>query len=634
MACHNLCSTLTPPPKLRALLGLGLTYCPRPTQPVKLTVVNDLVKRFKRDIYTKMFFAHIESEWKPNQLFIRSSWEPTASDLPPEFRARVTYFIRRLRAKFTQQRVMSNLTPYQGRLLRLLKASDEFIVFPSDKNLGPVILERAEYIRRAHVDHLCDPRTYKQLTATEAADRISTIEGLLSDFLDNYAASLDYHDRVFLERSSTVDDPYAYFYLTAKVHKTPWTTRPIVSVCGSLLHGLGRWVDQQLQPICRQLPSYIKSSFEFRQELLTLPASLNLSQIRIFTCDATSMYTNIDTDHALSTIAFYLRTSRICRGLAVEPIIQALEIIMRNSIFKFGDTAWEQLEGTSMGAPPAPMYATLYFGIAELDNIPKFSEWLPFYRRYLDDCFGIWILPAKPDIESHDNEWTAFQNSMSYGKLTWIFSDLSTSVDFLDLTISILDNRIVTKIYEKPLNLYLYLPPQSAHPPGLARGMIIGGIGRIYRLTSEQSDRQASIRAFYRRLRVRGYTAETLHPLFSEGIARASRPTRHAPQAADEDEERIFLHLPFHPCNPSSQSIQRLFRDVLLSPPNEPLLPDLRNSNDAPVRINRMIVAYHRPYNLKNLLFPRRIKEVPAQLVSSVIPGPPASISQQALDDS
>jgi hypothetical protein len=142
MACHNLCSTLSPPPKLRALLGLGLNCCHRPTQLFKLTVVNDLVKRFKRDIYTKMFFAHIKSEWKPNQLFIRSPWEPNTTDLKP------------------------NLMPYQGRLLRLLEASNDFIVFPSDKNLGLVILERAEYIRRAHIDHLSGSRTYKQLTET------------------------------------------------------------------------------------------------------------------------------------------------------------------------------------------------------------------------------------------------------------------------------------------------------------------------------------------------------------------------------------------------------------------------------------------------------------------------------------
>jgi hypothetical protein len=600
MACHNLCSVLTPPPKLRALLGLGLNFCPRPTQPVKLTLVNDLVKRFKRDICTKKVFAHIESEWKPDQLFPRSTWEPNAYELPPEFRARVTYFIVRcLRAAFTQRRAKPNLTPYQGRLLRLLAASDDFIVFPSDKNLGPVILERAECIRRAHTDHLSDSQTYKQLTMTEASDRTSTIEALLTAMIGSTSSALP----------RLMTPPFAYFYLTAKVHKTPWATRPVVSVCGSLLHGLGRWVDQQLQPLCRLLPSHVKSSFDFRQELLTLPASLDLSQICIFTCDTASMCTNIDTHHALSTVASFFRPSLLCLKVAAEPLTQALEIIMLNSIFKFGDTTWEQLEGTSMGAPPAPMHATIYFGIAELTNIPQFSEYLPFYRCYLDDCSGAWLLPANPHIESHDDKWAAFQASVNCGKLKWIFTDLSTSVNFLDLRISIINKRIVTKIYEKPLNLYLYLTPQSTHPPGLLRGMILGGTGRIHRLTSEHFNRQASIHAFCRRLQVRGHPAETLRPLFDEAISRASSTSR-AP-LVDDSEERIILHLPFHPCNPSSQQLQRLFRDVLLSPPNEPLLPDLQIYEDAPVGINRMIVAHHRPCNLKNLLFPRQLKEVP-----------------------
>jgi hypothetical protein len=41
--------------------------------------------------------------------------------------------------------------------------------------------------------------------------------------------------------------------------------------------------------------------------------------------------------------------------VAAEAIICALEIVMRNNLFKFGDTYWLQITGTAMGTPPACM---------------------------------------------------------------------------------------------------------------------------------------------------------------------------------------------------------------------------------------------------------------------------------------
>ena len=49
----------------------------------------------------------------------------------------------------------------------------------------------------------------------------------------------------------------------------------------------------------------------------------------------------------------------------------------------------------------------------------------------------------------------------------------TTSVIFLDLTILVNnDRKIDTRTYQKAMNLYLYLPPKSAHPLGVIHGMI------------------------------------------------------------------------------------------------------------------------------------------------------------------
>ena len=71
-------------------------------------------------------------------------------------------------------------------------------------------------------------------------------------------------------------------------------------------------------------------------------------------------------------------------------------------------------------------------------------------------------------------EWNSFKNKMNkFPGLTWEFSDLSTTVDFMDMAITLnMKNQIETTLFEKKLNLHLYIPPHSAYPPGLLPGIM------------------------------------------------------------------------------------------------------------------------------------------------------------------
>jgi hypothetical protein len=54
----------------------------------------------------------------------------------------------------------------------------------------------------------------------------------------------------------------------------------------------------------------------------------------------------------------------------------------------------------------------------------------------------------------------------------------------MDLTLQITPRGIETHLFEKLLNLYLYIPPHSAHMPDILQGLVIGMTEHIFWLTS------------------------------------------------------------------------------------------------------------------------------------------------------
>jgi hypothetical protein len=341
----------------------------------------------------------------------------------------------------------------------------------------------------------------------------------------------------------------------------------------------------------------------------------------LVTTDATSMYTNIDTTHALCTIKSYVREHRQHATSAERiAVIDALEITMRNNIVQFGDTFWLQTDGTAMGVSPSCVYATLYFAAFEESLRQRYPE-IHFYRRYIDDVFIIWV-PLGTEI--HDsNRYRSFQQEFnSFGKLKWEFSDRSTVTNFLDLTITITTNGFLkTKLYEKPENLYLYLPANSSHPFANLKGLVHGMVYRTIRLTSDFADQQRELQNLFNRLHARGYPKSLIRGIIIKSYTKIQgQDAYNIPNDMDTGDNVCFLHASYHPRDPKSFELQKIFQSEVVSPRGcIRQLHELKNHKNHPIGINRMIVAYHRTHNLGNLLSPRIMKETDGPLVSSYI---------------
>ncbi|KAL7503236.1 hypothetical protein ACHAXN_001050 [Cyclotella atomus] len=214
--------------------------------------------------------------------------------------------------------------------------------------------------------------------------------------------------------------------------------------------------------------------------------------------------------------------------------------------------------------------------------------------------------------------WSDFQRDMnSWFGLEWVCKDPSTSINFMDLTITIVNGHLETTLFEKEQNLYLYIPPHSSHPRGVFTGLIFGQVLRIRRLCSKQSDADNRIKQFYSRLLARGHSNDFLQPLFCRAEENASNYLSRSPEERErlrvqkktQSSDQVFFHLQFHPENPPSRDIQRLWREQVSHPPGEPPLNTLKNLSKCEVGFSKLVVAYSRPPNLRNRFSVRDIHD-------------------------
>jgi hypothetical protein len=453
LAYHDLTSILDPPKNLQSLLGLGLKFCPSPR--FSQTSVTNSLERFKKDLFCKTYFAgRIKSD--PNfdtKLHVKSNWVPLDWMIPHPIHRRFRNFTLASNALFIKKKCRSNLLWHQHLALASLQRDHCFLIVHCDKNLGPAIIEKEIYIQRALQDHLLNSTAYRNLSLDQALSFKTTIKTKIKEWLQKYKKSLSSQERRFITHHLSTDTAFPVFYLLIKVHKSPWSTRPIVSCSGSILYSLGVWVDRQLQKIATHQPSFIKNSKSLKDMILdlTLPPGASL-----FTADAVSMYTNIDTSLALRSIGQYLhRNEARFRDVPIDALMEALKLVMTNNVFSFGDTYWLQLTGTAMGTPPAPSYATIVYAIHESTLLSRYHNNLFFYKRYIDDVFGIWIPDNSVSPDANERLWSNFCIDMNHNRLQWMVNERSAQVDFLDITITIQEDRsLSTKLYEPTLPVF------------------------------------------------------------------------------------------------------------------------------------------------------------------------------------
>ena len=614
-SCHVLCKN--PPRGAIQVIGTGLKFCIKKARPPQS--LEPSFERLKEDVRWTNLFFHNPRVPDGNITYIPELHFRNDCNFAPSATREIERSLRLFEYDVIQRRkkylrtTIPNIFPRHSMLAKDLRQHDNFIVVEADKNLGGCILERDTYIKRAISEHLSNTSVYRLLDDREAHTLQRKMVYTIEKFIDKYrpldertSNRITQAEEHFLyESSRRYKLKWARFRLTIKVHKDPWKTRPIVCCAGTLLNQLSKWLDFWLQKLKPFVPSYIKNSDELIKKLNKLGrCPLNA---RLFTADADSMYTNIDTPHAIEVISKWLDnlSPNLHEHYPLEAVKEAMKIVMTNNIFQFGDAYFLQLLGTAMGTSAACMWATIYFSVHENNCLlPLFGNELFLYVRFIDDIFGIWI--GSPDEDNID--WKHFQDmTNSFGLLKWKFSELSDSVDFLDLTIQVDNGKITTRTYQKLMNLYQYISPHSAHPPGLVKGMIYGLVKTYFKQNSREQDYISIVSLLHKRLVERGWDGPYIKKLiiWADGTVRyrygetLCEPTigpvpPPPPLVGELSQEntprtRIFFHLEYHP----SDIPRRVLRDIY----------ERRcKASFQAIGITTLTIAYSRPSTLQQAL--------------------------------
>ena len=159
------------------------------------------------------------------------------------------------------------------------------------------------------------------------------------------------YENTYLRRGLKRDkNKIARFYTTVKVHKRvekplPNPFRPIAASCGTAQAILSKWLDHKLQQLKPFILTWIKDSNQFLNYVTAFVKLQNNGRLppnaRLITADAISMYTNIDTGHALKVLRWFLeeleRERKLPEEFDINMIIEAATIVMRWNIAEFGD---------------------------------------------------------------------------------------------------------------------------------------------------------------------------------------------------------------------------------------------------------------------------------------------------------
>lgn len=564
-------------------LSKGLSFCPATGGFSEFQLLKDL-DNFARNMRLREFFHGRPNTDNAGSLPSSKHWTP-----PTQRDKCLDLYIRAvqhdvLEAYKKQTPFRPNLSIKEKESLEKLACRHEIVIKPADKGGAIVIMNRDDYIKEAD-RQLSDTSFYKILQSDPTFEYKEIVKENLEALLE--AKEID----KTTVRSLIPLSPIAgRFYLLPKIHKAHVPGRPIVSGIGTVTENISLYVDNLINKIPPNFPSYIRDTNHFLSEILDLEIP---SGCLLVTMDVTSLYTNIPHSDGIQAVIHAYSESREPKPVENSTLALLLRLILELNNFEFNGKHYVQVSGTSMGTRIGPNYANIFMAVLEEEFLASIDLKPFFYKRFIDDVFLIW-----PHGESNLLRFIAEFNAV-HPNISFSHQFSATSINFLDVTVSVSQNKLETTLYRKPTDSHQYLHFQSSHIKHWKTGIPYSQAHRFRRICSKETDFLSNCEGLKNDLLKQKYPLQ----LIDDSIRRAGALSRNELLNSRKPADRrpsSNLVLTHSASVPNVSGILRKHHNILNQSPR------LASIFSEPPR-----VVYRRNKNLRDILTSSRLSHSP-----------------------
>ena len=254
-----------------------------------------------------------------------------------------------------------------------------------------------------------------------------------------------------------------------------------------------------------------------------------------------------------------------------------------------------------MGTRVAPTYANLFMAKLEkfmLEHCPQdLKQFLFCWKRFIDDIFLIFC-GSYEELDRFHEYLNSVHPTMKFDE--YEHDPENNSCNFLDLTIRIENDKIITDLYRKETSKPSALLPSSSHPKHITGNIVYSLAFRLLRICSNETlfeERLGELRNEF--LIPRNYKAKIIDAEFEKvrNLPGDSFTTRRRQallkvKKTVEDPHRITAPVDYNPHLPNiSQIFKKHHRTMLI---NAPYLAEMFKSPP--------MASYRQPPNLRRLV--------------------------------